>query len=98
MITEILAIPGAIIVLFIPGYAMTLALFKEGEIDKIERVALSFALSIATVPLLLFYLNWGMGIKINLINLIGIIIFIVIFSITVRAIRTNKNKQIENKF
>ena len=66
MIAEILRIIlGAIFALFIPGYAMTYALFKGGEIDKIERIALSFALSIATVPLILFYLNWGFGVRIN---------------------------------
>ena len=93
MITEILRIIlGAIVVLFIPGYAMTFALFKEREIDKIERITLSFALSIALVPLVLFYLNQGLGIRINLINLIVIILFIVIFSLTVWAVRTNKLK------
>jgi len=93
MITEILRmILGAIFILFIPGYAMTLALFKEGELNKIERIALSFALSIATVPLALFYLNWGLGIKINLINLILIVLLIVISSLIVWRVRTNRVK------
>ena len=93
MITEILRIIlGAIFVLFVPGYAMTLALFKEGEIDKIERIALSFALSIASVPLLIFYLNWGLGIRINLVNLIIIVLFIVISSLIARAVRADRLK------
>jgi len=33
----------------------------------IERIALSFALSIAVVPLVVFYLNL-IGVKINLLN------------------------------
>ncbi|MFH1127077.1 MAG: DUF1616 domain-containing protein [archaeon] len=36
--------------------------------SAIERIALSFGLSIAIVPLIVFYLNWLFSIKINLIN------------------------------
>jgi len=51
------------VVLFIPGYCLIAALFpKEGDIELIERIALSFGLSIAIVPLVGFGLNftpWG---------------------------------------
>jgi uncharacterized membrane protein len=54
---------GLVFVLFLPGYAATAALFPENEqIDGIERVALSFGLSIAIVPLIGLALNftpWG---------------------------------------
>ncbi|MCK9580517.1 MAG: DUF1616 domain-containing protein [Methanoregula sp.] len=54
---------GMPIVLFIPGYALIAALFPAAEdIDGIERVALSFGLSIAIVPLAglaLNYTPWG---------------------------------------
>lgn len=54
---------GLIFVLFLPGYAATAALFPENDqIDGIERVALSFGLSIAIVPLIGLGLNftpWG---------------------------------------
>lgn len=54
---------GLIFVLFLPGYAATAALFPENDqIDGIERVALSFGLSIAIVPLIGLALNftsWG---------------------------------------
>src|SRR6266545_1597981 len=50
-------------VLFVPGYVLVAALFPGGqEIDWIERIALSFGLSIAVVPLLGLVLNftpWG---------------------------------------
>ena len=50
-------------VLFIPGYALIAALFPaKGDLDGIERVALSFGLSIAVVPLIglaLNYTPWG---------------------------------------
>jgi len=54
---------GAAMVLFIPGYALIAALFPaRGDLDGIERVALSFGLSIAVVPLVglaLNYTPWG---------------------------------------
>lgn len=54
---------GIPLVLFIPGYALIAALFPASrDIDGIERVALSFGLSIAIVPLtglVLNYTPWG---------------------------------------
>jgi uncharacterized membrane protein len=54
---------GIPLVLFIPGYALIAALFPaKQDIDGIERVALSFGLSIAVVPLVglaLNYTPWG---------------------------------------
>ncbi len=50
---------GLVFVLFLPGYAATAALFPENDqIDGIERVALSFGLSIAIVPLIGLALNF----------------------------------------
>jgi uncharacterized membrane protein len=54
---------GIPVVLFIPGYALIAALFPGAkDIDSMERVALSFGLSIAIVPLIglaLNYTPWG---------------------------------------
>jgi uncharacterized membrane protein len=54
---------GVPVILFIPGYALIAALFPGAkDIDGIERVALSFGLSIAVVPLVglaLNYTPWG---------------------------------------
>lgn len=50
-------------VLFLPGYTLIAALFpKKNDLDGIERLALSFGLSIAVVPLIglgLNYTPWG---------------------------------------
>lgn len=59
---------GSVFVLFLPGYVWSFVFFKKDDIDIIERIALSFGLSIAIVPLIVFYLNWLFHIKINLIN------------------------------
>ena len=54
---------GLPFLLFSPGYALIAALFpKKESLDRVERVALSFGLSIAVVPLMGLILNytpWG---------------------------------------
>ncbi len=54
---------GIILVLFLPGYALTGAVFPaKKDINGIERVAISFGLSIAVVPIMglgLNYTTWG---------------------------------------
>ena len=72
--TTIRAVFGSVLVLFVPGFVIVKLYFKE--IDIIEKIALSFALSIAIVPLVVFYLN-KLGMRINTLNsflsIIGII-------------------------
>lgn len=60
---------GIIYILMVPGLTLSFAFFRRGSIDIIERTALSFALSIATVPLVSFYLNL-LGVKITRMNVI----------------------------
>jgi uncharacterized membrane protein len=66
----ILTLPG---VLFLPGYCLIAALFPKGsDIDLIERIALSFGLSIAVVPLIGLGLNftpWGIRLDPILVSL-----------------------------
>lgn len=70
-------------VLFLPGYALLSALFpRQGDLDRIERVALSFGLSIAVVPLIGLILNytpWG-------IKLYPVLISITLFIIAASAV------------
>ena len=85
MLWIIQAIIGLPLVLFIPGYALSYAFFpKKKDIDLVERVALSFGLSIATIPLSVFFLNKFLKVPITVyssfvitvaITLIGIIIW-----------------------
>jgi uncharacterized membrane protein len=57
--TPVRIILGLPLVLFIPGYSLIAALFpREDDLDGIERVALSFGLSIAITPLLGLGLNY----------------------------------------
>lgn len=73
---------GLPLVLFFPGYILMTALFpRRSALDSIERVALSFGLSIAVVPLIGLILNytpWGISLYPILISLMT---FIVVISI-----------------
>ena len=77
----IIIILGLPFILFIPGYIMMFVLFpskkNEGGIDNLERMALSFGLSIAVVPLIglaLNYTPWGIRLEPILLMLFSLII------------------------
>ncbi len=58
-ISPVRIILGLPLVLFLPGYSLIAALFpRKDDLDGIERIALSFGLSIAVVPLLGLALNY----------------------------------------
>ena len=76
--TPVRSILGIIMVLFIPGYSLIVALFpKKNDLDGIERLALSFGLSIAVVPLIGLGLNFTpFGIR-----LVPILVSLLIFTL-----------------
>ena len=80
---------GLAFVLFFPGYVFITALFPEKkELDDLERLALSFGLSIAIVPLIglaLNYTPWG-------IRLIPILVSLTAFNIVVAIIALYRRK------
>lgn len=50
---------GLLLVIFFPGYTLLSALFpKQHDLGSIERLALSFGLSIAVMPLIALILNY----------------------------------------
>ncbi len=75
---------GSVYVLFLPGFVISFIFFHKNSdsIDWIERIALSFALSIAIVPLAVFYINL-IGIKINFLNSFLTIFGIIAVSISI---------------
>ena len=57
--TPVRIILGLPLVLFLPGYSLIAVLFpRKDDLDSIERIALSFGLSIAVVPLMGLGLNY----------------------------------------
>jgi len=83
---------GLPFILFFPGYTLICALFpKRTQLDTIERVALSFGLSIAVVPLIGLILNytpWGIRLYPILVSLTGFIVVMSIIFAIIAAIGT----------
>jgi len=66
------AVLGIILVFFLPGFAWTLVFFRQ--INVIERIALSFGLSMAVIILSVLFLNMMVGGRITGFNSALIII------------------------
>ena len=75
------ALLGFIFVFFLPGFAWTLVFFKQ--INVVERIALSFGLSIAMVTLSLLSLSKLIGMRITGFNSALIIIVITIVPLVI---------------
>ena len=73
------AILGLILVLFLPGFTWTLVFFSnDRQINVVERLALSFGLSIAIVTLSILALNIVLGVRITGTNAVLVILAITI--------------------
>jgi uncharacterized membrane protein len=83
---------GLLFALFFPGYALLSAIFpKQGKLGGIERIALSFGLSIAVVPLIGLILNftpWG-------IELYPIVISVTIFILAASVVGWYRQRKLE---
>lgn len=80
---------GASFVLFIPGYAFTIAVFPQKELDLAERIAVSFGLSVAVVAFVSLLLNFSPW-RITLTPVLICLALITGVSITVGAYRKAK--------
>lgn len=88
---------GITMVLFLPGYALIAALFpRKNDLDGIERLALSFGLSIAVVPLIGLGLNFTpFGIR-----LVPLLISISVFTLAMLIIANYRRSKLswEDRF
>ena len=82
---------GLVFVLFSPGYSLIAALFpKRSDLSGIERVALSFGLSIAVVPLIglaLNYMPWS-------IRLYSILLSLLVFIVAMMAVAWYRRRRL----
>jgi uncharacterized membrane protein len=87
LILSIIFIPATIarvvlglpFLLFFPGYVLVAALFPNSEMDSIERIALSFGMSIAVTALIglgLNYTSWGIRLEPVLYSIFAFIIIL----------------------
>ena len=83
MIVELVrVVAGLILILFIPGFALTWAFFpRKGDIDRRERVALSFALSIAGVMLSVLFIDMALGLDTTPPNIIISLVSLTLLSL-----------------
>lgn len=99
--TPLRTILGLLLVLFFPGYALISSLFpKRDDLDTIERLALSFGLSIAVTPLIGLGLNYTpFGIRLDpiLISLTGITLLLCLVGY-LRRRRTPKDSRFSVDF
>lgn len=85
---------GSFYVLFLPGFAWSWVFFGRDEIDWIERIALSFGLSIALVPLTVFWLNFFFEMRINLGNSFLVILVLTILAATIYFIKPRLGRKL----
>jgi len=82
---------GLPFLLFFPGYILIAALFpRKGDLGGVERIALSFGLSIAVVPLIGLILNytpWG-------IRLYPILISLTVFVLAMSGVAWHRRKEL----
>ena len=84
MLSVIQAIIGLPLVLFIPGYALSYAFFpKKKDLDLMERIVLSFGLSFALIPLVVFFMNKFLKIPITVYSSFSIIVAISLIGVIV---------------
>lgn len=99
--TPVRIVLGLLFILFLPGYSLIAALFpKKDDLDGIERLALSFGLSIAVTPLIGLLLNYTpFGIRLTPI-LLSLSIFTVAMIIIafMRRIRIVEEERFSVKF
>ena len=86
------ALLGLILVFFLPGFAWTLIFFQGKQVNVMERVVLSFGLSIAVVALSILSLNRLFGVGITGFNSVLVILVVTIIPVALyylsRLIRT----------
>ncbi len=94
-VPAIRGIIGVIIVFFVPGFAWTLALFRQ--INIAERIGLSIGISIATVTLSILALNLIFGVKITGTNALFSIAVITVIPLGIYLTRRYIRRGSENE-
>lgn len=88
-------IAGFVLVLFVPGFALSWALFPRREsLSDIERLAYSFVLSLLSVMLGVLFMDVKLGLEVTTVNILIVIGLIVagsaiLYAIEIIAIRND---------
>lgn len=87
---------GFILVFFLPGFTWTLVFFSSKQINIVERLALSFGLSIALVTLSILALNKLVGMRITGFNAVLTIVAITAIPVVFYYLRKLIGKREDN--
>lgn len=92
-IPAIRAILAFILMFFLPGFAWTLVFFGRKQINILERLVISFGLSIAVVALTIFALNRLVGMGISGFNALVIIIVVTAIPLLIYLLKRLTSKE-----
>lgn len=89
VLSIIRAVLGLILVLFIPGFALVLALYpRKEDLETVERIALSSVLSIALTMLMALFLDMGLGIDYTDLNMVTALVIFTLLCLVAWFIQT----------
>jgi uncharacterized membrane protein len=78
---------GFIYILFVPGFAWSFVFFARSEMNWVERIALSAAMSIGLMTLSIFWLNWVFNVKITEISVGLVAVVLPLIALVIVAMR-----------
>ena len=64
MVLELIQAAVGVLLFFAAGYAVSLVIFREKDLDPVERIAYSLAFSLVVPALVLFAINYALGFKV----------------------------------
>lgn len=90
---------GFILIMFIPGYALTLFLYPQKEdISYVKRIGLAFVLSMISVILLVLFIDEFLAINTTPINIVAAILVFSILVLFAWKVESILRKKVPNIF
>ncbi len=87
---------GTLVALFLPGFAWSFVFFEKRKLGALERIAISFGLSVVIVSLTVLLLNYIFNMAITLPNVL-VIIAVLVSSAAAAAIVRGKSRGVKQR-
>lgn len=84
------AVLGAVLLLFLPGFAWSFVFWGRGQIEWLDRIVLSLAISIGLVPLTIFIAHKLFGMPINATSSIIVVTCLIVLALILIFIKFKK--------
>jgi len=93
MISDLYLMFKVLVFLMLPGIPYVMIFADRMKLDILEKIAFSFGFSLTLIPLLLFWLNIFIGLKINFIS--GILVYVIVLSVPILVfLLRNRGKKV----